>query len=59
MQRIANESKRARLKKSMAQIDADNNMNVMHEINYDYTRTYSIGIILLPESLRIGNIPKI
>ena len=43
----------------MAKIDADNNMNVMHEINYDYARTYSKGIILLPESLRIGNTPKI
>ena len=43
----------------MAQTDANNNMNVMNEINYNYARTNNKGIILLPESLRIGNTPKI
>jgi hypothetical protein len=51
MQRIANESKRTRLKKSMIQVDVDNNMNAMNEINYNYARTNKKGIILLPESL--------
>ena len=36
----------------MAQTDANNNMNVMNEINYDYARTNNKGIILLLESLR-------
>ena len=43
----------------MVQADANNNMNVMNEINYDYTRINNKGIILLPESLRIDTIPKI
>jgi len=51
MQRIANESKRTRLKKNMIQVDVDNNMNAMNEINYNYARTNKKGIILLPESL--------
>ena len=51
--------KKTRLKKSMVQADTDNNMNVMNEINYNYARTNKKGIILLPESLRIGNIQKI
>ena len=59
IQRIANESIRTRLKKSMVQEDANNNMNVMNEINYDYARTNNKGIILLPESLRIDATPKI
>ena len=36
----------------MVQTDANNNMNVMNEINYDYARTNNKGIILLLESLR-------
>ena len=36
---IANESIRTRLKKSMIQADAYNNMNDMNEINYNYART--------------------
>ena len=43
----------------MVQEDANNNMNVMNEINYDYARTNNKGIILLPESLRIDATPKI
>ena len=43
----------------MVQAEANNNMNVMNEINYDYTRINNKGIILLPESLRIDTIPKI
>ena len=43
----------------MVQADANNNMNVMNEINYDYTRINNKGIILLPESLRIDTTPKI
>ena len=35
----------------MVQADANNNMNVMNEINYDYTRINNKRIILLPESL--------
>ncbi len=31
----------------------------MNEINYNYARTNNKGIILLPESLRIDNTPKI
>ena len=59
IQSIANESIRARLKKTMVQADANNNMNVKNEINYDYTRINNKGIILLPESLRIDTTPKI
>ena len=44
----------------MVQADANNNMNVMNEINYDYARANNKGIILLlSESLRIDIIPKI
>ena len=43
----------------MVQEDANNNMNVMNEINYDYAITNNKGIILLPESLLIDAIPKI
>ena len=43
----------------MVQADADNNMNVMNEINYGYARANNKGIILLSESLRIDIIPKI
>ena len=43
----------------MVQADADNNMNAMNEINYNYARTNNKGIILLPESLRIDTTPKI
>ena len=43
----------------MIQADADNNMNVMNEINYNYARINNKGIILLPESLRIDTTPKI
>ena len=43
----------------MVQAEANNNMNVMNEINYDYTRINNKGIILLPESLRIDTTPKI
>ena len=42
----------------MVQADADNNMNAMNEINYNYARTNNKGIILLPESLRIDTTPK-
>ena len=56
---ISNEIKKTRLKKSMVQADTDNNMNVMNEINYNYARTNKKDIILIPESLRIGNTPKI
>ena len=48
---------RTRLKKSMAQADVDNNMNVMNEINWNYARTNYKGIIL--ESLRTDTTPKI
>ena len=48
---------RTRLKKSMAQADGDNNMNVMNEINWNYARTNYKGIIL--ESLRTDTTPKI
>ena len=51
MQSIANERIRTRLKKTMVQADANNNMSVMNEINYDYTRINNKRIILLPESL--------
>ena len=50
---------RTRLKKGMAQTDIDNNMNLMNEINYNYSRTNNKGIILLPESLRTDTTPKI
>ena len=43
----------------MVQADADNNMNVLNKINYNYARTNNKGIILLPESLRIDTTPKI
>ena len=43
----------------MAQTDANNNMNVMNEINYDYDRANNKGVILLPELLRIDTISKI
>ena len=43
----------------MVQADANNNMNVMNEINYDYTRINNKRIILLPKSLRIDTTPKI
>ena len=59
IQRTANENIRARLKKSMIQAAADNNMTVMNVINYNYARTNNKGIILLPESLRIDTTPKI
>ena len=59
MQRIANGSIWTRIKKIMVQADADNNMNAMNEINYNYARTNNKGIILLPESLRIDTTPKI
>ena len=48
-----------RLRKIMAQDDADNNMNVMNKINYNYARSNNKGIILLPESLRTDTTPKI
>ena len=50
---------RTRLKNGMAQSDVDNNMNLMNEINYNYSRTNNKGIILLPESLRTDTTPKI
>ena len=50
---------RTRLKKGMGQTDVDNNMNLMNEINYNYSRTNNKGIILLPESLRADTTPKI
>ena len=43
----------------MVQADADNNMNAMNEINYNYARINNKSIILLPESLRIDNTQKI
>ena len=43
----------------MVQADADNNMNAVNEINYNYARTNNNGIILLPESLQIDTTPKI
>jgi len=48
-----------RLRKIMAQDDADNNMNVMNKINYNYARSNNKGIIPLPESLRTDTTPKI
>ena len=51
IEKISNESKKTRLKKSMVQTDTDNNMNAINEINYNYARTNKKGIILLPESL--------
>ena len=35
----------------MTQADANNNMNVMNEINYDYAKTNNKGIILPLELL--------
>ena len=55
---ISDESKKTRLKKTMVQADTDNNMNAINEINYNYARSNKKGIILLPESLRIGNTPE-
>jgi len=43
----------------MVQADADNNMNVLNKINFNYARTNNKGIILLPESLRIDTTSKI
>ena len=47
----------------MVQAEANNNMSVMNEINYDYDYDYARannkGIILLSESLLIDIIPKI
>ena len=43
----------------MVQIDADNNMNVLNKINFNYARANNKGIILLPESLRIDTTSKI
>ena len=43
----------------MVQVYADNIMSVMNEINYNYDRKNNKGIILLLESLRIDNTPKI
>ena len=45
--------------KSQKNTDANNNMNVMNEMNYDYARTNNKGIILPPESLRIDTTPRI
>ena len=47
------------INKIMVQADADNNMNAVNEINYNYARTNNKGIILLPESLRIDTTLKI
>ena len=43
----------------MVQADADNNMNVLNKINFNYARANNKGIILLPESLRIDTTSKI
>ena len=43
----------------MVQVDADNNMNVLNKINFNYARANNKGIILLPESLRIDTTSKI
>ena len=43
----------------MVQADADNNMNVLNKINFNYARANNKGIILLPESLRIYTTSKI
>ena len=43
----------------MIQADADNNMNVLNKINFNYARANNKGIILLPESLRIYTTSKI
>ena len=51
IKRTANENIRTRLKKRIVQADTDNNLSVMHEINYDYARTNNKGIILPLESL--------
>ena len=59
VQRIANGNIRTRLGKNMIQADADNNMNVLNKINFNYARANNKGIILLPESLRIDTTSKI
>ena len=59
IQRIANGNIRTRLGKNMVQADADNNMNVLNKINFNYARANNKGIILLPESLRIDTTSKI
>ena len=43
----------------MIQADADNNMNVLNKINFNYARANNKGIILLHESLRIDTTSKI
>ena len=43
----------------MVQADADNNMNVLNKINFNYARANNKGIILLSESLRIDTTSKI
>ena len=43
----------------MVQADADNNMNVLNKINFNYARANNKGIILLPELLRIDTTSKI
>ena len=43
----------------MVQADADNNMNVLNKINFNYARTNNKGIILLSDTYRIDTIPKI
>ena len=43
----------------MIQADADNNMNVLNKINFNYARANNKGIILLPELLRIDTTSKI
>ena len=43
----------------MVQADADNNMNVLNKINFNYARANNKGIILLPKSLRIDTTSKI
>ena len=59
IQRSANGNIRTRLGKNMIQADADNNMNVLNKINFNYARANNKGIILLPESLRIDTTSKI
>jgi hypothetical protein len=43
----------------MVQADADNNMNVLNKINFNYARANNKGKIFLPESLRIDTTSKI
>ena len=59
IQAAANGNIRTRLGKNMVQADADNNMNVLNKINFNYARANNKGIILLPESLRIDTTSKI